>query len=139
MLKLMILSQETVAESSLLIHHCNLARQGSHIKIQIFLEQKVIVKRFKNQHNQEKTLDKDNQILLLDQMWWELMMQQLKTKMEVFIMQFPQEMKVNGRVVFLLQHNKIQSIESCLVKLTKEEQVYMEIMKVQKLGSQKKA
>ena len=96
---------------NLLIIHSNLEQPANHIKIQIYLELKVIVNLYSDQLRIKKILDKDNQTLLQDLMLWEMMKLLSKTTMVTFTMPYQLEKKIDGTVLYLLDLNKIQQIE----------------------------
>ena len=100
----MIIKVPLQEANNLRVRHCVELQPGNRTKIQTFSVLKVIVKLFKNQHRLKKMFDKGKQIHLLEVMLSAMMTQQQKKKMVNYTNQLL-EMKVTGRVAFLLNHN----------------------------------
>ncbi len=89
---------------------------GNLIKILIFLVQKLDLKQFKSQQPLKKKLNKDNQILLLAQMYQVMMRQQILTHQIILLRHLARDKKKIGEVKFFLGQNLILVIEKFQLK-----------------------
>ena len=99
---------------SLMETHYSQVLQDSHIKIQIYLEQKEIhMNQFRNRHRLlRKALDRGNPILLQNQMYFLIIMLILLKMNSLFReRQLAEEMKKDGQVKFLMDQKCKNSTE----------------------------
>ena len=98
---------------SLMEIHYNQVQQDNHIKIQIYLEQKEIhMNQFKNPLRLKKALDKENLILLQNQIFF-LIIKKIILKLNSLFREKLQveEMKKDGQVKFLMDQKCKNSTE----------------------------
>lgn len=128
-------SKEEIVNSQIILF--SLERPANPIKIQIFSELKVAVSSFKSLHRTRKLWGRGSQTLLPDQMWLVMMRLPWRPMMDHFINQFRLVRKIDGEVLFLLDPNKMRSIEKYLLRKTQAEEASMAIKKARKHGRRK--
>lgn len=130
----MILNQEIIELNNSNTLLFNQEHQDNLTKTLIFSELKVIQKQFKNLLWFKRMSDKENKKHLQDQMFWVMMMLQLKWQMVNYITPFQQEKRIIGRVTFLPQLNLILQLERSLEEQIMEELDFMVIIMDPKIG-----
>jgi hypothetical protein len=98
---------------SLMEIHYNQVQQDNHIKIQIYLEQKEIhMNQFKNPLRLKKALDKENLILLQNQIFFLIIKKTILKLNSLFRERLlVEEMKKDGQVKFLMDQKCKNSTE----------------------------